>query len=161
VLEAALRLARPQAEERRITLSLQHLPPDLPRAMAEERRLRQILLNLLSNAVKFSPEGGRVLVSALPREDGAVEIQVRDFGIGVPPGDRERAFEPFQQLEATHDRHFGGSGLGLYLARAFADAMGATLILDSAEDAAPGADTPEAGPGTIARLRLAPAVLTA
>jgi signal transduction histidine kinase len=146
VLESALRLVRKTAEANGVALVLEPLPEALPRAMAEERRLRQILLNLLSNAVKFTPGGGGVFLSATALADGRVEITVRDTGIGIEPADLARAFEPFVQLEAAHDRRYGGSGLGLYLARSFSQALGAELVLESTR-----------GQGTIARLRLAAA----
>ncbi|MDB5370103.1 MAG: hypothetical protein JWP20_1661 [Roseomonas sp.] len=146
VLESAMRLVRSAACAAGVTLTLEPLPDALPRAMAEERRLRQILLNLLSNAVKFTPPGGSVSISASVLPGGGVELAVRDSGIGIEPADLPRAFEPFVQLETAHDRRYGGSGLGLYLAQAFSRAMGAGLTLESAR-----------GEGTTARLRLAPA----
>lgn len=145
VLESAVRLMQSAAEAAQVTLELAPLPP-LPRASADERRLRQVLLNLLSNAVKFTPVDGKVQLSAAMLEDGGVELRVTDTGIGIEPEKLESAFEPFVQLETTHARRYAGSGLGLYLARALSQAMGATLTLESVR-----------GTGTVARLRLAPA----
>ncbi|MXP64113.1 PAS domain-containing sensor histidine kinase [Roseomonas sp. M0104] len=145
VLEGVLRLMRGAAEAAQVRLELAPLP-ELPRALAEERRLRQVLLNLLANAVKFTPAGGMVHLAAAALPDGAVEIRVSDTGIGIEAGQVERAFEPFVQLETSHARRYQGSGLGLYLARALAQAMGATLTLESLR-----------GEGTTARLRLAAA----
>ena len=142
VLESAVRLVRGVAEVAQVSLTLD-CEPELPRCMAEERRLRQVLLNLLSNAVKFTPVGGAVHVTATALPGGDVEVTVHDTGIGIDPEQLPRAFEPFVQLETAHDRRYGGSGLGLYLARAFASAMGGELTLDSAR-----------GQGTTARLRL-------
>jgi signal transduction histidine kinase len=143
ILESAVRLVRTSAEAAQVSVTLDPPPDTLSRAQAEERRLRQVLLNLLSNAVKFTPAGGAVHLSAAILPDGAVEVAVRDTGIGIEAAQLARAFEPFVQLETTHDRRYGGSGLGLYLARAFARAMGGDLTLDSAR-----------GVGTTARLRL-------
>lgn len=142
VLGNMVRLMGTAAEEARVALILDPLP-ELPRALAEERRLRQVLLNLISNALKFTPQGGEVHVSAEALEEGVVELRVSDSGIGIDPEQVERAFEPFVQLEPTHSRRYAGSGLGLYLARALSRAMGAELRLDSAP-----------GRGTVARLRL-------
>jgi PAS domain S-box-containing protein len=146
ILEGAVRLMRQQAEAAGVALTLSAPPPGLPRAQAEERRLRQVLINLVSNAVKFTPAGGSVTLCAGALPEGGVEIQVRDTGIGIDAGQVERAFEPFVQLETSHARRYGGSGLGLYLARALAQSMDATLVLDSVR-----------GEGTVARLRLSPA----
>ncbi|MDJ0388928.1 PAS-domain containing protein [Roseomonas sp. E05] len=145
VLGGVLRLMRSTAEAAQVTLTLDPLPA-LPRALADERRLRQVLLNLLANAVKFTPAGGAVRLAAATLPDGVVEISVADTGIGIESGQIERAFEPFVQLETSHARRYSGSGLGLYLARALAQSMGATLTLESRR-----------GEGTTARLRLAAA----
>jgi signal transduction histidine kinase len=147
VLDSAQRLMRGAADQAGIGLLVEALPQDMPRAQADERRLRQILLNLLSNAVKFTPPGGIVRLAASPLPDGQIDITVTDTGIGIATEDLPRAFEPFVQLETTHDRRYGGSGLGLYLARAFARTMGAELTLESTR-----------GTGTTARLRLAAAL---
>ena len=69
--------------------------------VADERKLKQILLNLLSNAVKFTPEGGRIDVRALPA-DGAVEVSVTDTGVGIAPEDQEAIFEEFRQVGPRH-----------------------------------------------------------
>ncbi len=146
VLDSVLRPIRASAEEAGIALHMEVMPESLPRVIAEERRLRQILLNLLSNAVKFTPPGGSIDVDVTATPNGALDITVRDSGIGIAPDDIPRAFEPFVQLDPTHNRRFGGSGLGLYLARTFAHVMGGDLTLESAP-----------GQGTTARLRLASA----
>jgi signal transduction histidine kinase len=113
------------------------LPPALPMLRADELRLRQVLLNLVSNAVKFTPQGGEVTVSAATEPEGDLVLRVADSGIGIPPEDIPRAFEPFTQLDSSLARRFPGSGLGLYLSRALAEAQGAVLTLESA----PGAGT--------------------
>ena len=114
-------------------------------------RLRQVLLNLLANAVKFTPAGGSVTLSAaVERPSGDLVLKVCDTGIGMAPEDIPRAFEPFTQLDNSLSRRYGGSGIGLYLARALAEAQGATLALESA-----------AGSGTTALLRFpAPRLLS-
>ena len=107
------------------------LAPGLPDLRADGMRLRQVLLNLLSNAVKFTLSGGEVLLSARALEDGGLEIEVRDNGIGMPEADIPRAFEPFSQLDSGVARKFEGSGIGLSLSRALAEAQGASLSLRS------------------------------
>ncbi|WP_159992878.1 PAS-domain containing protein, partial [Roseomonas sp. 18066] len=142
VLESIARQMRGPAEAAGLSLALEPLP-ELPRARAEERRLRQILLSLLGNAIKFTPAGGSIRLAARDLGDGQVEVSVADDGIGMAPEQLGQAFEAFVQLEGSHDRRYGGSGLGLYLARALAEAMQAELRLDSAR-----------GAGTTARLIL-------
>ena len=96
-----------------------------------------MLLNLVSNAVKFTPEKGSVTLSAAIEPSGDLVMRVTDSGIGIAPEDIPRAFEPFTQLDSSLARRFPGSGLGLYLSRALAEAQGATLTLESV----PGAGT--------------------
>lgn len=124
-------------------------PPNLPRARVDERRLRRVLSALLGNAVKFTPEGGSVRIVLRAGDTGGLDIAVVDTGIGMAPEDIPRAFEPFTQLDSSHARQFPGSGLGLHLARMLAEAMGATLDLDSSP-----------GLGTTATLRLPPGITT-
>ncbi|MCX7932613.1 MAG: PAS-domain containing protein [Rhodovarius sp.] len=131
VMEEALRLIAAQAEARGVQLALD-LPPGLPDIEGDAIRLRQILLNLLSNAVKFTPAGGAVLLSATVLADGGVRLQVTDTGLGMAAEDIPRAFEPFQQLDTGHARRFEGSGIGLPLSRALAEAQGGSLTLESA-----------------------------
>jgi signal transduction histidine kinase len=103
----------------------------LPLAVADERRLRQILANLIGNARKFSPPGGTIEVSASAIGGGAVELQVTDVGKGIPAHLHERIFEPFFQVEPATTRGVGGLGVGLYLVRQLCDMMGATLDVES------------------------------
>lgn len=138
---AAMRAAAEQAG-----LALDAEPaPGLPHVLCDERRLRRILRALLDNAVKFTPAGGQVRLTVGAEPDGALAFRVSDTGIGIAPEDIQRAFEPFTQIESHHTRRYPGSGLGLHLARTLAEAMGATVTLESA----PGA-------GTTATLRLPP-----
>jgi signal transduction histidine kinase len=130
------------AAEARLSLSIE-APAGLPRLRVDERRLRRVLLALLDNAVKFTPAGGSVRLAARAEPAGGVAFAVADSGIGMAPEDIPRAFEPFTQLDSALSRRFPGSGLGLHLARMLAEAMGATIVLDSLP-----------GRGTTATLRL-------
>ncbi|CAA9280534.1 MAG: Exonuclease SbcC [uncultured Craurococcus sp.] len=139
--EGAVQMMQATAATAGVTLGAS-LPPHLPLLRADELRLRQVLLNLLANAVKFTPAGGSVTLGAEVAPEGDLVLRVSDTGIGIAPGDISRAFEPFTQLDSSLSRRFPGSGLGLYLSRALAEAQGATLRLES---------TP--GQGTTALLR--------
>jgi len=89
--------------------------------------VKQVIFNLLSNAVKFTPDEGRVEVSAQPR-DGAVEIAVRDSGIGIAPEDQAHVFEEFRQV--GQDVAKGeGTGLGLPLAKRFVELHGGQMLV--------------------------------
>ncbi|WP_051378446.1 ATP-binding protein [Derxia gummosa] len=95
--------------------------PGLPRQVnGDAGRLRQVLLNLVGNAIKFT-EDGQVCIAAvaraLPEGDWELRFEVSDTGIGLAPGERERIFEAFTQADSSTTRRFGGSGLGLSIAR--------------------------------------------
>ena len=98
--------------------------------VADERKIKQVMLNLLSNAVKFTPEGGRVDVRAIPT-DGAVEISVADTGIGIAPENQDLIFEEFRQVGGDYAHKREGTGLGLTLARKFVELHGGRLWVKS------------------------------
>jgi PAS domain S-box-containing protein len=100
-------------------------------ALADEDKLRQVLVNLLDNAIKYSPDGGDVTVE-LAGGDGRVRCTVRDDGLGIPPGEQERIFEKFYRLDPALTRGVGGSGLGLFISRELVTRMGGSLTVRSA-----------------------------
>jgi len=97
---------------------------------ADERKLKQILINLLSNAVKFTPEGGRVDVSAR-LDTGKVEIAVRDTGAGISAGDQALLFQEFSQVGSDFTRKGEGTGLGLALSKRFVELHGGSIWVES------------------------------
>ena len=115
-LENALTLVRERAGRRRISLQMR-IDEQLGEVRADERKIRQVVLNLLSNAIKFTPEGGRIQVTAVPK-DGFVEVSVNDTGVGIAPEDQEAVFEEFRQV-GTAEKKAEGTGLGLTLCRKF------------------------------------------
>ena len=106
------------------------LDPRVGEFVADERKVKQILVNLLSNAVKFTPEGGRVDVS-LTRANGSIEIAVSDTGIGIAPEDQEAIFEEFRQVGSDYTRKREGTGLGLPLAKRFVELHGGRMWVKS------------------------------
>ena len=117
-LDNALMLVRERAGRRNITLGTS-VDERLGELRADERKIRQVVLNLLSNAIKFTAEGGRIEVTAVPK-DGFVEVSVSDTGVGIAPEDQERVFEEFRQV-GTADKKAEGTGLGLTLCRKFVE----------------------------------------
>jgi CheY-like chemotaxis protein len=115
-----------QIAERGLRLD-QHIDPDLPRRMhGDSGRMRQILSNLLFNAAKFTTEGGisvRVTAAAGP----SVRIEVTDTGIGIDPNVLADMFEPFTQADSSTTRVYGGTGLGLTIARELVTLMRGTI----------------------------------
>jgi len=113
-----------------VALSWQADVPDVV-LRTDPRKLLVMLRNVIGNGLKFTEAGG-VRVTAVV-EDVALAFRVEDTGIGIPPADRERIFEMFQQLDASDTRRYGGVGLGLYIVRRFADQLGATVRVANAE----------------------------
>ena len=122
-------LVAPQVRTKGLTLTVDELGPGLA-VRADATRLRQVLLNLLGNAIKFTEAGGHVRMTCT-ESDTTVALAVEDTGIGIVPGDLERIFEPFVQVDGRHTRKFGGMGLGLAISRDFVRNMGGDLTVVS------------------------------
>jgi signal transduction histidine kinase len=127
-IDNALILVRERAGRRGITLG-PSVDEGLGTIRGDERKVKQVLLNLLSNALKFTPEGGRIDVSAR-LQDGAAEIAVADTGVGIAPEDQEAVFEEFRQV-GTADKKVEGTGLGLALSRKFIELHGGRIWVKS------------------------------
>jgi signal transduction histidine kinase len=138
--------------DRGLTLSVD-IPLDSPPVLADPEALTCVLRHLLENAVKFTPSGGQVAVAArvADHRDGAegsapppaVELTVRDTGVGIPPEAVSRIFDRFYQADGSATRRHGGTGLGLAIVKRILDAHGAAVTVES---------TP--GTGTVFRIRL-------
>jgi PAS domain S-box-containing protein len=111
VLEAALESVRPAAEAKELAIHTSWRVHDA-NVLADATRLQQVLWNLLSNAVKFTPNGGRISVSA-ERVDQHIRIEVTDTGIGIDPAFLPHVFDRFRQADSATTRRYGGLGLGL------------------------------------------------
>ena len=114
---------RELANGRRFVVDVPEEPLD---AAADREKVRQILINLVDNAIKFSPRGGTVTVAARRTHD-SVQVRVVDQGSGVPQNEQERIFRKFYRAEDAEE----GTGLGLFIARGLARAMGGRVWIDS------------------------------
>jgi two-component system sensor histidine kinase KdpD len=112
------------------------VPADLPEVLADAGLLERVVANLVQNAVRYTPEGVPVLVAA-SAHDGKVELRVVDRGPGIDRADAGRVFAPFQRLDDSPTSG-AGVGLGLAIARGFAEAMGGSV---SAEETPGGGAT--------------------
>jgi two-component system, NarL family, sensor histidine kinase BarA len=138
VVSVALSTIAPHARRKRLSLHCT-VPPGLPLVLGDRDKIRQVLLNLLGNAVKFTPEAGKIEVSAevgpLKRDPASeargVRVFVRDSGIGVPPEHHKRVFDPFFQVDNTSTREYGGTGLGLSIVKRLVEAHGGMVWVDS------------------------------
>ncbi|WP_018698981.1 sensor histidine kinase [Amorphus coralli] len=120
-------IMEPQAHTERVAIRTR-LQADLPRILADSRSLRQITLNLLSNAIKFNRSGGEVSLATFADEAGAVILRVSDTGPGMSADDLQAAMEPFRRVGQTDK---SGTGLGLPLTKALAEANRATFQIRS------------------------------
>ncbi|MBX3024100.1 hypothetical protein KF840_04235 [bacterium] len=130
VIDGALTLVRERAERQGVALAAT-VDADVGELLADERKVRQVLVNLLANAVKFTPSGGRVDVHA-SRRNGSCEIAVRDTGVGIAAADQRAIFEEFRQVGGDAGAKTEGSGLGLGLARRLVELHGGRLWVRSA-----------------------------
>jgi signal transduction histidine kinase len=127
-------IMQPQASRARIIIRTS-LTPGLPQIVADERSLRQIVLNLLSNSIKFTGPGGQVIVSTAFADSGEAVLRVRDTGVGMSEKDVEAVLEPFRQAATSGSWGSGGTGLGLPLTKALAEANRAHFSIKSAPNA--------------------------
>jgi signal transduction histidine kinase len=135
VIEGLLTMARPIAEQKSIQIATD-VDALVPVVYQDAGKVQQILYNLISNAIKFTPEGGRVTVSAAASNSDLL-LAVEDTGVGIAPEDRERIFDKFRQGSAgtrgdsALTRQYTGSGLGLSIVRELCRLLGGDIGLES------------------------------
>jgi signal transduction histidine kinase/CheY-like chemotaxis protein len=129
VADQAIAVVAVAAQAKRIQIE-NTIAAGTPAVHADAERLQQILVNLLSNAVKFTPDGGRVTVSAGRHKD-QVWVAVLDTGVGIPREELARIWDPFYQVESTLRRRHGGSGLGLTIVRRLVELHGGLVRAES------------------------------
>ncbi|MFN2567050.1 MAG: ATP-binding protein [Gemmatimonadaceae bacterium] len=120
----ALTPGRPPEVELRVIV-----PDDPPLMRSDRAKVVKVLASLLSNAYKFTPRGE--VRARLAAGDGRVEYSVEDTGIGIPPAAHDYVFDEFRQVDGSTTRVYGGSGLGLALARGLARRLGGEITLAS------------------------------
>jgi len=109
-----------------------NISPVPPNVFADRDKLGQVIMNLLSNAVKYSPNGGRITISADPdQRAGKVVISVADQGIGISKEDQESLFNTFHRIQRPETQNIRGSGLGLYIVKEWIERMGGEVWLES------------------------------
>lgn len=129
VLEEVLSLIRETTDKHEFVVDIE---PDLPDAIVDNDKFNHILRNLLSNAIKYSPNGGRIMLSAYykPKEHRII-LSVTDEGIGISPADKDLLFTTFHRIQRPETQGIRGSGLGLYIAKEWTEAMGGKIWLES------------------------------
>jgi signal transduction histidine kinase len=106
------------------------LPKELPAALGDEGRTRQILANLVTNALKFSPEDASISIS-VSVEEAVIAVAVTDRGVGIPDEEMPKLFERFSRLPSADGSKTKGTGLGLYICRQLVEAQGGKISVDS------------------------------
>jgi len=120
----------PLADQKNLKLSLVYnLSPGIVNIKSDPVKLRQILDNLIGNAIKFTPKG-KVEIAVTSNNDRLI-FSIKDTGIGIDPSLHKVIFDRFRQVELTHSRKYGGTGLGLSLAKSYIEMLGGTIHLDS------------------------------
>ena len=114
----------------------------LPEIVADRERILQVMMNIVSNSIKYTPDGGRIVISA-GRSGEKVWMEVEDNGIGIPEADRPRIFERFYRVDKARSRESGGTGLGLSIAKEIVERHKGSLSLVDKD-----------GPGLILRMEL-------
>ena len=138
VIEDVYRSVKAQIDHKQMHLDID-LPGDLPFLWGDFHRLSQIVSNLLSNAIKYTPEGGRIAISARPaaiEAEGAgrskvIRIDIRDTGIGIPAGDQDKVFQKFFRSDAPEVSSTPGTGLGLNITRHLVNMQGGQIWFES------------------------------
>jgi len=131
VCQATIRMTREPAIKKNLRMALE-MEPDMPDLIADERRLKQILVNLFSNAVKFTPDGGQIGLKVVHDAAAeAVRFTVWDTGIGIASEQLPALFKPFVQLDSALSRQYSGSGLGLALVHRLVELHGGSVGVES------------------------------
>ena len=125
-------LVEPLAAERSVSVTYR-VEPDTPPALADEQRVKQVVLNLVSNAIKYNRQGGGVDVHLTSAGPGRVAVRIIDTGLGIAQEDLERLFSPFERLGAEQTA-VEGTGLGLALSKLMVEAMHGSLTVISEQD---------------------------
>jgi two-component system sensor histidine kinase BarA len=148
VVTAQCDIARPLTDRKNIDLDTE-IEPDLPEMFQDQVKVQQILNNLLSNAIKFTPEGGRIVVSARRGTENELVLKVTDTGVGIGEEDQVAIFEKFRQGKSVltggdaMTREYSGTGLGLSIVKELCKLLGGEISLES-----------ELGKGSIFTVRL-------
>ena len=134
VLPEVQTIIKTLANKKNIRLEFE-LAPDLPALFADEAKFKQVMYNLLSNAIKFTPDGGKVFVTAgIQNANGSgsfLQIAVADTGIGIKKNDQERVFNEFEQVDSSYGRQQQGTGLGLALTKRLIEMHGGRIWVES------------------------------
>jgi len=133
-VEETLELLAMKASEKNLALGY-IIEPSVPaKLLGDVGRIRQILVNLIGNAVKFTARGEISVRIFRPNDDQAIQVSIRDTGIGIPRDLQDRLFQSFSQIQRPSSRSFGGTGLGLAISKQLTEKMGGRIWVESEAD---------------------------
>ncbi|MEI7769605.1 MAG: GAF domain-containing protein [Chloroflexales bacterium] len=130
VIDDAVQAMRLEYERKSMSVQIE-TPASLPRVMADQKRISQVVFNLFSNAVKYTFEGGRVHVRAFLNRANMMQVDVEDTGVGMSPDQRKKLFRPFYRADNPLRDVAGGTGLGLSIAKALIEQHGGEMWVTS------------------------------
>lgn len=129
ILEEQLEMVQQSTDKHEFIVNIE---PDLPRALVDRDKFGHVVLNLLTNAIKYSPNGGHITISAsFDPELNRIIVVVADEGMGISSVDGESLFTTFHRIQRPETMGISGSGLGLYIAKEWTEAMGGDIWLQS------------------------------
>ncbi len=135
IVRSAFAVVQRQAERRGIEIVEEDYDAPVTKFVGSPVHLKRVLMNILSNAVKYNKEGGKIFLSlrvaSMDDHRASVEFKCRDTGLGMTPEFVEHLFEPFTQETATARSEYGGTGLGMAIAKSIVDKMGGTITVQS------------------------------
>jgi signal transduction histidine kinase len=129
-LQEVMNQLKPLANNKGLHLTLD-MSNELPEVMADSHRIRQIVINMVSNALKFTEQGGVVIRCMHLENYNMLRVSVHDSGIGISPPALGYIFEAFRQADGSTTRRFGGTGLGLTIARKLIELQGGEVAVES------------------------------
>jgi two-component system phosphate regulon sensor histidine kinase PhoR len=121
---------REAAEKKKISIDRSE-PFPLLNIAVDRNYIEQVLINLIDNAIKYTPDGGRIVISAVERDGKEIEVSVHDNGIGIPKEDLPRIFERFYRVDKGRSQESGGTGLGLSIVKHLVQAHGGKVWVES------------------------------
>lgn len=129
IITQAVAMFQPQADAKGLTVEVL-LPEELPLVDVDRERIGQVVRNLLANAFTYTPSGGRITITAKPRE-GQIAVSIRDTGVGIPAEHLPYVFDRFYRVDRARARQTGGAGLGLAIVKQLVLAHGGTVTAES------------------------------
>lgn len=118
-----------KSEEKKIKIKTE-VDKEIPPAVIDPEKIRQVMMNLVDNSIKFSDDGTVINLKAKKEKDDIL-IEIQDFGRGVPEKQKDKVFETFYQVDSGEDRKYGGTGLGLAISKSIIQAHGGNIWVES------------------------------